>query len=84
MRKVIKEFKMSAKNLVRAFGKKIGVLKVTQQQQVYTNATSNCQFFYGILFRTVNESAPAVIAANGKKQQYNKHTACFVIKKQTH
>jgi hypothetical protein len=54
MREVIKEFKMRAKNLIGAFGKKIRVLKITQQKQIYTNTTGNSQFFNGIFFCAVN------------------------------
>jgi len=84
MRKMIEKFKVCAKDLVRAFCEKIGVLKISQQQQVDTYATGNGQFSYAVFFCAVNKLPPAIIATNGKEQKHNKHAACFVIKKEAY
>lgn len=84
LRKVIEENEIGAQHLVRTFGKKISVLKISQQKKIDAHTESDEHFFRPVFFCAINKLSPSVIAANGKDEQDKKNTARFVIKEKAY
>jgi hypothetical protein len=80
MREMVEEHEVRAEELIGAFGKKIGILEITQQQKVNANAAGNKYFFCPVFLSFINKLAPGKITANGKQQQDEEYAACFVVK----